>query len=185
MKIYTKTGDQGQTSLWGGKRVNKDSLRVESYGTVDECNAVLGLAAASESDSDLIKFIYEIQNQLFVLGSDLASEKESAQIPRINQEHIEWLESYIDQLELRLPALTQFILPGGNVSSAYLHFARTICRRAERVVVSLQEQEQINPLTITYLNRLSDCLFVMARTANHSKGLTDVLWQNPLQKNKN
>lgn len=180
MKIYTKTGDQGSTGLWGGKRVSKDALRIQAYGTVDECNAVLGLARLNQSASPLDPLLQEIQNQLFVLGADLATETDSPHIPRIAQSEIDWLEDSIDQLEQGLPPLSQFILPGGSPSAAHLHLARTVCRRAERWIVSLQQTESINPLALIYLNRLSDLLFVMARAANQEAGQNDIPWQNPL-----
>jgi len=179
MKIYTKTGDSGDTGLWGGQRVSKDAARIQSYGTVDECNAVLGLARATLSVPQLDTLLAEVQNQLFVVGSDLASDLNVKQVPRIAAADVAYLETQIDTLETELPPLTQFILPGGSQGAAYLHLARTICRRAERWVVTLQQSEAINSLVLIYLNRLSDLLFVAARFANHSSGQADVPWQKP------
>lgn len=181
MKIYTKTGDQGDTGLWGGKRVSKDSTRIQTYGTVDECNAVLGLARAAWTDSPHDALLAEVQNQLFVLGSDLASPLENENVPRISDEQVGWLESQIDALEQDLAPLTQFILPGGSPQAAQLHLARTICRRAERWVVSLRAEEPVNPPALLYLNRLSDLLFVAARAVNSAAGVADVPWQSPRQ----
>lgn len=180
MKIYTKTGDHGETALWGGQRVSKDTLRIQAYGTVDECNAVLGLARTVSQNLQLDPFLAQLQNLLFVVGSDLASPVESSHIPRITPGHIAELEADIDALETDLPPLTQFILPGGSPLAAYLHLARTVCRRAERLVVSLQQTDsQLNPQVLIFLNRLSDWLFVAARAANHQLGQPDIPWQKP------
>ncbi len=179
MKIYTKTGDKGDTGLWGGKRVSKDSARIQTYGTVDECNAVLGIARAAWSDSPLDQMLAELQNQLFVLGSDLASPLESQNVPRIQDQQVSWLEEQIDTLEQDLAPLTQFILPGGTAQAAQLHLARTVCRRAERWAVSLRQTESVNPPALIYLNRLSDLLFVAARAANQAAKISDVPWQSP------
>lgn len=180
MKIYTKTGDHGETALWGGQRVSKDALRIQAYGTVDECNAVLGLARTVSQNLPLDAFLAHLQNLLFVVGSDLASPVESAHIPRVTAQHILDLEAHIDALEADLPPLTQFILPGGSPLAAHLHLARTVCRRAERLVVSLQQTDsQLNPHVLIFLNRLSDWLFVAARAANHQLGQPDTPWQKP------
>jgi cob(I)alamin adenosyltransferase len=179
MKIYTKTGDQGETGLWGGQRVPKDSLRVQAYGAVDECNAVLGVARASGLDGGLDMLLAQVQDQLFVVGSDLATPGEAANIPRIGSTEIEFLERSIDQLEEELEPLRQFILPGGSPAAAALHLARTTCRRAERWVVSLAREDQVNPQVGMYLNRLSDFLFVAARSANARSGVADVPWNSP------
>ncbi|MGV3524556.1 MAG: cob(I)yrinic acid a,c-diamide adenosyltransferase [Candidatus Sericytochromatia bacterium] len=179
MKIYTKTGDRGDTALWGGQRVPKDALRIQSYGTVDECNAVLGLARASLTDPALDALLGKLQDQLFVVGSDLASDLSVTQVPRIGREAVAALEASIDALESELAPLQQFILPGGTAAAAQLHLARTVCRRAERWVVSLQREEEINPEVVIYLNRLSDLLFVAARVANARAGVADVPWQKP------
>lgn len=180
MKIYTKTGDDGETGLWGGQRVSKDSLRVQAYGTVDECNAALGVARLAK-DAVLDPLLAQVQSQLFVVGADLATPGEAANIPRVGEAEIAFLEAAIDQLEGPLAPLRQFILPGGNPAAAYLHLARVICRRAERCVVSLAHEEAITPHVLTYLNRLSDFLFVAARSANQHTGLDDVPWVSPRQ----
>ncbi len=174
MKIYTKTGDLGKTSLWGGQRVDKNTVRVTAYGTVDELNAMLGIVRAHGIDTTLNTPLARIQNQLFVLGGDLASPSDSSKTKRISDEHIVQLEQEIDQFESELEPLRQFILPGGVPSAAYLHMARTICRRAERHVVTLASQEPINQATMSYLNRLSDWLFVVARVANARAGMHDI-----------
>lgn len=178
MKIYTKTGDKGTTSLFGGKRVSKDSLRIDAYGTVDELNAAIGVAI-TECVSDLVQeTLRKIQNDLFVAGGDLAAPNENNKIniPRLNEKMVEYLESKIDQFDLELEELKRFILPGGTKGSAHLHFARTVCRRAERKVVELDEREQINKEIVKYLNRLSDLLFVLARLENSVNDVPDDEW---------
>lgn len=174
-RIYTKSGDSGETGLGDGSRVLKCSPRVTAYGEVDELNAVLGLAACQALDS--ASLIRSIQNDLFDVGADLclpSADGESAL--RVRPEQVSGLEREIDRLNERLQPLNSFVLPGGSVAAAWLHFARTICRRAERAVVSLIHVEQVNPNVLVYLNRLSDLLFVMARVANRD-GQGDVLWQ--------
>ncbi len=178
-KIYTRTGDAGETGLFGGQRVRKDDLRVQAYGTADECNAAIGVARASGPDPALDAILATVQNQLFVVGADLASPAESPYIPRVTAEMTAFLEAQIDALEAELPPLKQFILPGGTALAAQLHLARTICRRAERVVVTLAAEEPISAEIITYLNRLSDFLFVAARIANARAGVSDVPWVKP------
>jgi cob(I)alamin adenosyltransferase len=179
MKIYTKTGDTGTTGLWGGLRVSKDALRIQAYGTVDECNSALGLARASSLPPQLDTLLGQIQAGLFVLGADLASPGEAASIPRIAEQDVAQLEVAIDHLEAGLEPLRTFILPGGTLAAAHLHLARTIARRAERWVVSLAREEPVNPQVQVYLNRLADLLFVMARAANAVAGVEDTPWQNP------
>ena len=183
MKIYTKTGDDGGTGLWGGLRVGKDSARVQAYGTVDECNAAIGVAravlGAVPELHDLDVLLARIQNQLFVVGADLATPGVAASIPRIGPDEIALLEQTIDALENELEPLKQFILPGGTLAAAQLHLARTICRRAERAVVALAREEQIGQDVGVYLNRLSDCLFVLARAANARASVPDVPWNSP------
>ncbi|HJZ50034.1 MAG TPA: cob(I)yrinic acid a,c-diamide adenosyltransferase [Roseiflexaceae bacterium] len=182
MKIYTKTGDAGDTGLWGGQRVAKDATRVQAYGTVDECNAAVGVARASGVPPELDAILARIQDQLFVVGADLASPSEAATIPRVGPEEIMFLERSIDALEQQLEPLKQFILPGGTLAAAQLHLARTVCRRAERWVVALARQETgLSEHIGVYLNRLSDCLFVLARTANARAGVPDVPWNSPRQ----
>lgn len=179
MKIYTKTGDTGQTGLFGGGRVSKDALRVHAYGAVDELNAVLGVTRTIGLDATLDTLLARIQDELFVLGADLATPGEAKYIPRVSSEYVTRLEEEIDQFETELEPLKQFILPGGTPAAAYLHLARTVCRRAERQVVSLQAAEELNPITLLYLNRLSDWFFVLARLANARAGVADVPWHNP------
>ena len=179
MKIYTKTGDSGETGMWGGARVPKDALRIQAYGTVDECNAAIGVARASDLNAELDELLTEIQNTLFVVGSDLTAVEDSPNIPRVNVAQVAFLEETIDRLTDELEPLRQFILPGGTPAAAHLHLARTVCRRAERHVVSLAHEEQVNPHVITYLNRLSDLLFTMARSANARSGVADVAWDSP------
>jgi cob(I)alamin adenosyltransferase len=179
MKIYTKTGDAGQTGLFGGQRVSKDSLRVHAYGTADECNAAVGVARAAGVDPELDELLAQVQNQLFVVGADLATPGENANIPRVGEAEVTFLEQAIDRLEESLEPLRQFILPGGTPGAAHLHLARTTCRRAERWAVSLAQEEELNPQVLTYLNRLSDFLFVAARAANARAGAADVPWVSP------
>jgi cob(I)alamin adenosyltransferase len=179
MKIYTKTGDGGETGLFGGQRVPKDALRVHAYGTVDECNAALGLARAAGLDPALDELLAQVQAQLFVVGADLATPGESAHIPRVGEAEVAFLERAIDELGEALEPLRQFILPGGTAGAAQLHLARTVCRRAERWVVSLAQAEPINGQALIYLNRLSDFLFVVARAANARAGVPDVPWVSP------
>ncbi len=164
-KVYTKTGDKGLTSLVGGKRVSKASARVEAYGDVDELNSVLGIVRAEVKDDEIKKIINEIQNDLFIIGADLASPPE-IQVPRIKEERIIELEKTIDKLLEELDPLKEFILPSGSGGGHYLHLARTVSRRAERRIVMLMEEEQLNENVLVYINRLSDLLFVMARIEN-------------------
>lgn len=178
MKIYTRTGDEGKTSLFGGKRVSKDSLRIETYGTVDELNAVLGIARSLCISNEIDKYLYEIQNQLFILGADLASPVsiKKKNIPRIQSENISFLEKSIDELEAVNEPLRSFILPGGSEIAAQLHFARTVCRRAERLVVRLSKKEKIGKHPLIFLNRLSDFLFVLARWVNKKESIAEIKW---------
>ncbi|MEI8309033.1 MAG: cob(I)yrinic acid a,c-diamide adenosyltransferase [Chloroflexales bacterium] len=182
MKIYTKTGDAGETGLWGGQRVSKDALRVHAYGTADECNAAIGVARASGLDAGLAATLGHVQAQLFVVGADLATPSNGGpNIPRVGAEEIAFLETQIDTLEAELEPLHQFILPGGTAAAAHLHLARTICRRAERWAVSLAREEDLGIDVLMYLNRLSDFLFVAARIANARAATLDVPWVNPRQ----
>ncbi len=180
MRIYTRTGDTGETGLIGGQRVPKDDPRVCAYGTVDELNATLGLARLYVEQEDLDQLLEQFQNHLFDIGAELASPPDRAQqFSAIDESHIQALEHAIDQLEEELEPLRQFILPGGTPASAYLHLARTVCRRAEREVVHLSRISTVSASIIRYLNRLSDLLFVMARVANHRAGVPDVKWGEP------
>ncbi len=180
MKIYTRTGDSGETGLWGGRRISKDAVRIHAYGTVDECNALLGVVRTCPLDDELNGILETIQHQLFVVGSDLATpgDKPTA-IPRIGPDEVVFLEQAIDRLEQTLPPLKQFIIPGGVPAAAYLHLARTICRRAERWTVALIIAEPIHRQVAVFLNRLSDFLFVAARAANHRAGTADHPWNDP------
>jgi len=165
-KVYTRTGDKGQTSLVGGDRVSKSSPRVCSYGDVDELNSVLGIAIKETNDKELKDIMTVIQNDLFIIGAELASPPD-LNVPRISQERVNELESIIDKLLVQLEPLKEFILPGGSGGSPYLHLARTVCRRAERTVVMLMDEEEIAGNVLTYINRLSDLLFVMGRIENN------------------
>jgi cob(I)alamin adenosyltransferase len=181
MKIYTKTGDAGTTGLWGGQRVDKDAVRVESYGQVDELNALLGVARTLNggADVEMDALLERIQNELFVLGADLATPGETTRIERVNEAYTTRLEEEIDRLDVELEPLRQFILPGGSPLAAHLHLVRTVCRRAERSVVKLAHVETINPAVLIYLNRLSDWFFMLARVANSRAGQSDVPWNSP------
>ncbi len=179
MKIYTKTGDAGETSLFGGNRVPKDALRIEAYGTVDELNSALGVVRSLKPPPEIDEILGRLQEDLFVLGADLATPlaKESADVPRILLLHTEHLEKRIDTLESRLPPLTTFVLPGGSPVAAALHAARALCRRAERLVVKLSHEQNIGSPPLVYLNRLSDLLFLLARFANHLDGAQETSWR--------
>ncbi|MEX1274838.1 MAG: cob(I)yrinic acid a,c-diamide adenosyltransferase [Bacteroidota bacterium] len=178
MKIYTKTGDKGETSLFGGERVSKDALRIEAYGTVDELNSLLGVARSLKPGGGVGTILERIQNDLFILGADLATPLSSSntKIPRMELRHAEDLEPIIDSLEAKLRPLKAFVLPGGKPVGAHLHLARTVCRRGERLVVKLAKSENIGTVLIVYLNRLSDLLFVLARYANHLDGEQETEW---------
>jgi cob(I)alamin adenosyltransferase len=180
MKIYTKTGDDGTTGLLGAGRVPKDDPRIESYGTVDELNAVLGLARATGGlDTDTDSLVARVQNDLFAVGAALADPDPNGKFHNaVAEGYADRLEAEIDRLEAELPPLTQFILPGGTAAAAQLHLARTICRRSERLVVHLGNQPGVDVPhhLICYLNRLSDFLFVLARVANHRAGVADTPW---------
>ncbi|MBX9653980.1 cob(I)yrinic acid a,c-diamide adenosyltransferase [bacterium] len=178
--IYTKSGDDGTTGLGDGSRRPKDHLRVESYGTVDELNAVIGLLIASNDDLPERDFLVHISNDLFDVGADLcvpiAEPETEGKSLRVVQSQVDKIEQAIDRLNENLPPLKSFILPGGTKAAAWCHVARTICRRAERRVVSLSKNEPLNPLILIYLNRLSDLLFVLGRVYNNG-GKDDVLWK--------
>jgi cob(I)alamin adenosyltransferase len=182
MKIYTKTGDDGQTGLFGGPRVPKDDLRIEAYGTVDELNSMLGVARAIGLSPEVDAVLVKIQHSLFSVGAELATpDPESYELRVIGQRHAGELESAIDRFEAMLEPLKQFILPAGTPAAAMLHLARTVCRRAERQVVALfrQSETPVSPDLIVYLNRVSDLLFVLARVVNRSLGHEDTPWQKP------
>ncbi len=178
-KLYTRKGDDGTTALGTRKRVPKDSLRISSYGTVDELNSVIGVALAQGLNERLMTSLGTVQNELLHLGSDLAFPSEDGtEVPRIQQKHVDALEKMIDDLNEEVGPLLNFILPGGTLGEAQLQQARTVCRRAERVCVSLSREEEINPLTIAYLNRLSDALFVMGRFENKAAGVEEPVWDS-------
>jgi cob(I)alamin adenosyltransferase len=178
MKIYTKTGDTGETGLFGGPRVPKDAPRIEAYGTVDELNALLGLARCETLPPDVDALLARIQNELFDVGAELATpDPQAKNTATLGAKSIAALEAAIDQHEAQLTPLRQFILPGGTRPAALMHLARTVCRRAERRLVTLATVETISPTLIVYVNRLSDLLFVLARSINQSQGCNDVPWQ--------
>lgn len=190
MKIYTGTGDRGETGLYGGARVSKDHARVEAYGTLDETNALLGVAAAhllQTQDTELAAVVARLQSELFTLGADLATplvreaQAGKSLVPRIEAAHSVGLEDLIDRFEADLSPLTTFILPGGSPAAAVLHQARTVARRAERRTVSLWHDapDDMNPEVLRYLNRLADLLFVLARAANAQAGIADIPWTRP------
>ena len=182
MKIYTRGGDAGETSLFGGERVRKSAPRVSAYGEVDELNSVLGVARAELEPADLRAMLETIQSSLFDLGGELATPNAPERSakgkvgPRVAESDVVELEGWIDRLETELEPLRNFILPGGARAAALLHLGRTVCRRAERAVIGLAEQEAVAAVLIRYLNRLSDLLFVMARAVNRRAGVTEPQW---------
>ena len=178
-KIYTKTGDKGETSLIGGTRVPKHHIRIETYGTVDELNSYIGLINDQLSNSSIKKILFEIQDRLFTIGSVLASdpEKSKMKIPDLHITDIELLELEMDKINAELPELKSFILPGGNTSASFCHVARCVCRRAERLTVLLAEEGNVPDLVIQYLNRLSDYLFMLSRKIVFEAGDTEILWR--------
>lgn len=189
LKIYTKTGDRGETGLFGGQRVPKDHARVEAYGDVDELNSLLGVAITqlqAAGETSVVDALRVVQSDLFTVGANLATPapedggRPSAHIPALPAGRVEELEAWIDAAEDELEPLKSFVLPGGTEAAAYLHLARTVCRRAERRVVSLTHQAHVGAEWVTYLNRLSDLLFTLARLANRRAGVDDVPWMpNP------
>jgi len=185
MKIYTKTGDNGTTALFGGTRVKKHNLRIESYGTVDELNSYIGLIKDQEISNYNKESLLKIQNDLFTLGAMLATPpeketlkngKERLNIPKVDDEAILFLENEIDKMDLELPQMTHFILPGGHQAVSFCHVARCVCRRAERLSVELNDQEAINDAILKYLNRLSDYLFVLARMLSKDLSVEEIKW---------
>jgi cob(I)alamin adenosyltransferase len=185
MKIYTKTGDRGETSLFGGGRVGKDHLRVEAYGAVDEANAVVGMARAAGLDPELDGELARIQAELFTVGADLATPhgvRARSAVPPVDPDWAQRLEQAIDRWEAELPPLRTFVLPGGAPAAAALHQARCVVRRAERRVVTLAAHEEVEGQVLIYLNRLSDLLFLAARLANHRAGRAEAPWEPPVKK---
>lgn len=185
MKIYTKTGDKGTTSLIGGTKVSKSHLRIEAYGTVDELNSYIGLCKDTLTDENSIAVLQEIQDRLFTIGSALACDPEKEtklKIPDLNETDVILLEKGIDNMNDLLPAMKSFILPGGHPSISHLHIARCVCRRAERCCVRLEsEKTEVEPLIIKYLNRLSDYLFILARYTGHLLNIADIPWKPRLK----
>lgn len=177
VKIYTKTGDDGTTGLIGGERVRKSNRRIIAYGAVDELNSAIGIILSSHLDTDINDILIQIQNQLFVVGSDLANPNLDDRSIFVKYEMIEFLENQIDHFESKLDPITYFILPGGDEVASRMHLARAICRRAEVNITELSELEQINKICQIYMNRLSDLLFVMARLINKRKNIKDVAWK--------
>ena len=177
MKIYTKTGDNGNTGLQGNFRIAKSHPRIIAYGTVDEANAALGIVLTNSMNEDITKILTEIQNDLFLVGADLSNPNLSDVKNRVTLDMVKKLEQYIDKFESELPPLTNFILPGGDIAAAQLHYVRTVVRRAETQVVQLSEKDEINSNCIKYLNRLSDLFFVMGRLINKRKDKDDIPWK--------
>lgn len=179
MKIYTRTGDDGTTSLFGGRRVNKHDLQIESYGTVDELNACIGLLLAHLQPSSTTEFLLGVQDRLFAIGANLAVEpgNEKVKVPPLAESDVSAVEHTIDALEQELEPLRSFILPGGNVPVALCHVVRTVCRRAERNVVALAGRQSVDVLIVHYLNRLSDYFFVLARTLAREGGVRERPWK--------
>ncbi len=185
MKIYTKTGDKGTTALFGGTRVKKYNLRIESYGTVDELNSYIGLIKDQEISETIKVSLLKIQHQLFTLGAMLATPpeketlkngKERLNIPKVEENSIEFLENEIDSMETELPQMTHFILPGGHQAVSFCHVARCVCRRAERLSVELNDEDPLNDDILKYLNRLSDYLFVLARKLSKDLSVEEIKW---------
>ena len=182
-KLYTRTGDTGETSLFGGRRVSKDDPRVVAYGDIDELNSVLGVAASFIRQPKVLGIIHEIQNELFNIGAELASDKpvrrakRTSDVYRLEPAKTQHLERLIDEYDARVPPLRTFVLPSGATSASFLHLARTVCRRAERNVVALNHKEAVNPEVLAYLNRLCDLLFALARYLNKSARRAELLWR--------
>ncbi len=184
MKLYTRSGDDGTTGLFGGGRVSKDHPRIEAYGTVDELNACIGLAAsacrsAQPYEARLLAIFSQVQSRLFDIGADLATpadSKAAAQVVRIDQAFVQEIEAWIDEVDGTNPPIRTFVMPGGSELAARLHVARTVCRRAERLMIHLGHTEPVSEGAIIWMNRLSDLLFAMARQANHAQGIADVPW---------
>lgn len=178
MKIYTKTGDKGETGLASGHRLSKDHLRIQAYGDIDELNAILGVCRSYQPHPEIDGLLHLLQRELFTLGADLATPLDSpVRVPRIGEEYIANLEQRIDAMDEKLVPLRQFILPGGCIAASHLHHARTVCRRAERTIVALQKTEHIGESVGKYMNRLSDLLFTMARYANMLESHPEEPWK--------
>lgn len=177
MKIYTKTGDSGETGLFSGRRVSKTHGLVEAYGTIDELNSCLGVALASGPGPGVCEEVTRLQILLFKAGADLATEANSRPVDRLDADDVKDLESRIDRISAILPVNKAFVMPGGAPSAAHLHVARTVCRRAERDAIAAASESPVNPHLLVWLNRLSDFLFLLARLANHEAGIPEPLWK--------
>lgn len=179
MKVYTKTGDEGKTGLIGGTRVLKSSLRIESYGTVDELNSYIGLIRDQKISEEQIRQLIEVQDRLFTIGSSLAAdpEKSKMKIPDLLETDVEALEKWIDEMDATLEPMTSFVLPGGHTTVSFCHIARCVCRRAERVVIDLKQSDFVAPLVPIYLNRLSDYLFVLGRKLSSDLNVIEQPWK--------
>lgn len=179
MKIYTKKGDTGTTQLIGGTRVSKGSIRIESYGTIDELNSYIGLIRDQDINEKYKQQLIEIQDRLFTIGSSLASdpEKSNMKIPDLHEADIQFLEDNMDEMDLELPEMKFFVLPGGHTIVSYCHIARCVCRRAERIIVTLQEHDFVAELVFKYVNRLSDYLFVLSRKLSHDLNAIEQPWK--------
>ena len=182
MKIYTKTGDEGMTSLFGGKRVSKADLRIDSYGTVDELNSWIGVLRDQEVNREREHTLIAIQDRLFTMGSMLATEpgNTKVKIPLLSEEDVNFLEKEIDAMDAALPPMRSFVLPGGHLSVSFAHVARTVCRRAERLVIALGNTEHVDPIVVIYLNRLSDYIFVLSRMMSQDLNAGETPWKPKL-----
>lgn len=179
MKVYTRKGDKGETSLIGGTRVSKGSVRIESYGTVDELNSWIGMIRDQEISKEYVLVLKEIQDRLFTVGSYLASdpEKSKMKIPDLLEEDVKFLEDKMDEMDAELPEMRFFVLPGGHTTVSYCHLGRCVCRRAERICIALAEDEFVAPIVISYLNRLSDYLFVLGRKLTQDLNAEEIPWK--------
>lgn len=183
-RIYTKTGDRGTTGLYGGGRVRKDDPRVEAYGSVDELNATLGVALSTVADEEIRAALRKLQDELFTLGGELATpdpEAAAKQLRPVGDEEIGWMERLMDRIDAEVPPLRKFVLPGGHAGAAHLHLARTVCRRAERRVLSLSDHAPVRDGVLVYLNRLSDLLFMLARLQAVRAGVPEPTWEAPVK----
>ncbi|MFN3403670.1 MAG: cob(I)yrinic acid a,c-diamide adenosyltransferase [Cytophagaceae bacterium] len=179
MKIYTKKGDQGMTSLYGGKTVSKSSLRIEAYGTIDELNSWLGLIRDVQKDEERKQFLKKLQDNLFSIGSSLAADPDrKLPLPEIEKKLVELMETEIDKMDTQLPNLKNFIIPGGHTFVSYCHITRCVCRRAERIVTYLSEKEKTDPFIVIFLNRLSDYLFILARMMSKELSAEEIIWKS-------
>jgi len=183
MRIYTKTGDKGNTPLLGGKKVLKSNYRIEAYGTIDELNSFLGLLRDHDVNKPYREILIKIQERLFTIGSILASDpgKSKVKIPALSEDDVHFLESSIDEMDEKLPEMRFFVLPGGHEAVSVCHIARTVCRRAERRVVELREKEQMPEILLVFLNRLSDFLFVLARSITQKVGAEEIPWKPSIE----